>query len=56
MLELKLVIFSQLLCALKISGLTFLFEFNLFAERVFQAALDQIDREIGNVDPDPLSI
>src|SRR6266516_2732955 len=55
MLELELVVFSQLLCACEIGWLTFLFKLDLFAKRIFQSALDQIDGEISNVDPNPLA-
>jgi hypothetical protein len=53
MLELEFVEFSQRLRAREIRRLTFLFELDLFAEGIFQPALDQINREIGDVDPDP---
>src|SRR5439155_26785750 len=55
MLKLELVELSKALGAPEIGWLTFLFELNLFAERIFQAALDQVDGEIRDVDPDPLS-
>ena len=41
--------------AAEISGLSLFFELDFFAEGVFQSPLDQVDREIGDVDPDPLS-
>ena len=54
MLELELVVFSKLLRSTEIGWLTFLFKLYFFTERVFQPALDQVYREIGDVDPDPL--
>src|SRR5438309_1472971 len=51
MLKLEFVVFRELLRARKIGWLTFLFELDLFAEGIFQSALDQIDREISDVDP-----
>ena len=56
MLELKFIKLSEPLRAREIGWLTFFFELDFFAERIFQPALDQIDREISDVDPDPLSI
>src|SRR6266513_1906007 len=53
MLELELVELGEALRAFEIGGLAFFFEFDLFAERISQSALDQIDSEIGDVDPDP---
>src|SRR5439155_18441678 len=55
MLELELVELRKPLRAFEIRRLTFLFELDFFAERIFQTALNQIDREIGDVDADPLS-
>ena len=56
MLKLEFVEFSQSLRAREIDWLTFLFEFDLFAEGILQSPLNQIDREIGDVDSDPFSI
>src|SRR5437867_1055235 len=56
MLELELVEFSQALRAREISGLPFLFELDLFTESIAQSTLDQVDREIRDVDPDPLPV
>src|SRR6266481_5415353 len=55
MLELELVVFGQLLCAGEVGWLTFLFKLNFFAERIAQPTLDQIDREISDINPDPLT-
>jgi hypothetical protein len=55
MLKLEFVELSESLCAFEISWLPFFFEFDLLAEGIFQATLNQIDREIGDVDADPLS-
>src|SRR5436190_10883132 len=56
MLELEFVELCESLRAREIGRLTFFFELDLLAKRILQSALDQIDREIGDVDPDPLSI
>jgi len=56
MLELEFVELRQSLRAFEIRRLTFFFKLDLFAESVFQSALDQIDREISDVDTDPFSI
>src|SRR5436309_1525061 len=56
MLELEFVELRQSLRAFEIRRLTFFFKLDLFAKRIFQSALDQIDREIRDVDADPLSI
>jgi hypothetical protein len=55
MLKLKFVELRQSLRAGEIGWLTFFFKLDFFSERIFQSALDQIDREIGDVDSDPLS-
>src|SRR5437660_11565384 len=55
MLELEFVELSESLRAREIGWLTFFLELDLFAEGVFQSALDQIDRQISDVDPDPSS-
>ena len=55
MLELEFVELRKPLGALEIGRLTFLFKLDLFAERVLQPPLDQVDCEIGNIDPDPLA-
>ncbi len=55
MLELEFIELSKSLGAGEIRWLAFFFKLDLFTERIFQSALDQIDREIGDVDPDPLS-
>src|SRR5436190_17562067 len=54
MLELELVVLSKLLRSAEIEWLTSLFKLNFFAECVAQTTLDQIDREISDVDPNPL--
>src|SRR5207248_10498511 len=56
MLELKFVELSKSLRAFEIGWLTFFFELDLLAERIFQSTLDQIDCEISDVDSDPLPI
>src|SRR5438093_4272683 len=56
MLELKFIELGYSLRAREIGWLTFFFKPDLFAESVFQSALDQINREISDVDTDPLSI
>ena len=56
MLELEFVEFGQPLRAREIGWLTFLFKLDIFAERIFQSALDQVDRQISDVDPHPLPI
>src|SRR5207247_10503105 len=55
MLKLELIILGKLFCSAEIGWLTFLFKLNFFAECVAQTTLDQIDREISDVDPDPLA-
>src|SRR5438132_11599961 len=55
MLELEFVELSKPLGACEIGRLTFFFEFDLFAKCILQSPLDQIDREISDVDADPLS-
>ena len=55
MLELEFIVLGQLLCAGEIGRLTFLFKLDFFTERIFQSALDEIDRKIGDVDADPLA-
>ena len=54
MLELEFVVLGQLRCTGEIGWLTFLFKLDFFAERIAQTTLDQIDREVSDVDPDPL--
>ena len=54
MLELKFVELCKPLGALEIGRSTFFFKLDFLAERIFQSALDQIDRQIGDIDPDPL--
>src|SRR5439155_14021505 len=53
--ELEFIKLIESLRACEIGWLTFFFELDVFAERVFQSALDQIDREIGDINTDPLS-
>ena len=55
MLELELVVLGQLRCTGEVGWLTFLFKLNFFAERIAQPTLDQVDREISDVDPDSLA-
>src|ERR1700686_1618278 len=55
MLELEFVVLGELTRAAKIGGLPLLFELDLFAERIPQPALDQIDGEIGDIDADPFA-
>src|SRR5205807_4788033 len=54
MLELEFVVLGELTRAAKIGGLSLFFELDFFAECVAQPALDQIDREISDIDADPL--
>ena len=54
MLELEFVELRKPLGAFEICRSPFLVKFDIFAKRVFQSTLDQIDCEIGDVDPDPL--
>jgi len=54
MLKLELVIFGQLSCTTYIGRLTFFDKLDLFTESVAQPALNEVNREIGNVDADPL--
>ena len=54
MLELEFVVLGQLTRAAEIGGLSLFFELDFFAEGIAQPALDQIDREIGDIDADPL--
>src|SRR5438045_6126955 len=56
MLKLEFIELSESLSALEVRWLTFFFELDRFAECVFQSPLDQIDREVGDVDAYPLSI
>src|SRR5450759_3110652 len=55
MLELELIEFSESLRAFEIGWLSFFLELDIFAEGLFQKTLDQIDREIGDLNHDPLS-
>ena len=55
MLELELVVFGELASTTEIGRLPFLFELDLFAEGIAQAPLDQIDSQIGDIDPGPFS-
>jgi hypothetical protein len=48
MLELELVQFRQALCALEIRRLTLFLKLQFLAERIAQAALDEIDGETGD--------
>jgi hypothetical protein len=48
MLELELVHFRQALCALEIRRLTLFLKLQFLAERIAQAALDEIDGETGD--------
>src|SRR5260370_32503027 len=54
-LELEFVELSQAFRTLEIGWLTFFVELDFFAKCVLQSALDQIDRKICDIDPDPLS-
>jgi len=54
MLELELIELSEPLRAFEIGWLPFFFELDFFAKCILQPAFDQIDREIRNVDSDPL--
>ena len=54
MLKLEFVELSESLGAREVGRLAFFFKLDLFAERILQSALDQIDRQIGDIDPDPL--
>src|ERR1035437_2407511 len=54
MLELELVHFRQALCALEICGLTLFLKLQLFAERIFQTSLNEIDGEIRDINADPV--
>ena len=56
MLELEFIELSKSLGAGEIRWLAFFFKLDLFAEGIFQPPLNQIDGEISDVDPDPLSI
>src|SRR5213080_1724526 len=56
MLELEFVELSESRRAFEIGRLPFLFKLDFFTEGIFQSALDQLDREIGDVDSNPLSI
>ena len=55
MLELEFVVLGELTRAAEIGRLSLFFELDFFAERVPQPALDQIDREIGDIDADPFA-
>src|SRR5437588_6947871 len=52
MLKLELIQLGESLRALEIGWLTFLDELDFFTERIGQPALDQIDREIGDINAD----
>src|SRR5438105_2992528 len=53
MLKLEFVVLGELTRAAEIGGLSLFFELDFFAEGVAEPTLDQIDREISDIDADP---
>jgi hypothetical protein len=54
-LELELVQYCEPLRAGEIRGLAFFLKLQFFAERIAEAALDEIDGEVRDIDGDPLA-
>ena len=54
LLELPLVQFRQRLGAAKIGGLAAFLKLNIIAESVFEAAFDEVDGKVGDINANPL--